>query len=60
MLWSLLDPNIDSNRLCCLKGELYWRPLPFVCYGASALASALLMLIFVPETKYMEMTDTLD
>ncbi len=49
-----------QNFICPIKGELYWQPSPFICYGAISLLSALLTLIFVPETRDMELYDTFE
>jgi OCT family organic cation transporter-like MFS transporter 4/5 len=43
-----------------IKGELYWKPFPFVLYGICAILSALLTLIIVPETKNKKLSDTLE
>lgn len=43
-----------------LLGSLYWFPLPFIVYGASALVAAISYIIFMPETKGVRLADKID
>lgn len=43
-----------------LMGSLYWFPLPFLIYGASALVAALAYIVFMPETKGVRLADKIN
>lgn len=43
-----------------LLGSIYWFPLPFLIYGASALLASITYIIFIPETKHARLVDKLD
>lgn len=43
-----------------LLGSVYWLPIPYIAYGASALVAAVTFFFFIPETKRFKLKDKLD
>jgi MFS family permease len=51
--------NVISPSIMLL-GTLYSRNIPYIIYGSLAMTSAVLYLIFLPETKGLILPDTIE
>ncbi|RMZ93346.1 organic cation transporter, partial [Brachionus plicatilis] len=53
-LGAIIAPNIQY------LGELFWFPIPFIVYGAFSTLSAICFILFIPETKFTNLPDTIE
>lgn len=56
----LVLENLINMSFTHKKGSLYWFPLPYLIYGASALVASISYIIFMPETKGKKLLDKLE
>ena len=48
------------SPLVAMLGETHWKPLPFIIYGSVVAFSGLLFFFFIPETKGLNLPESLD
>jgi MFS family permease len=48
------------SPLIAVLGETYWKPLPYLIYGAVAALSGILFFCFIPETRDLNLPESLD